>query len=44
VLINPATATSTTIDGSMWRTYQMVGYTRVSDDNPRVNAIRFSVP
>ena len=44
VLLNPATATSSTIDGSMWQTYTMVAYTRVADDNPRVSPIRLSVP
>ncbi len=44
VLLNPAASTSTSIDGSMWQTYQMVGYTRVQDNNPRVNPIRLSVP
>ena len=44
VLINPATATEATIDGQMWQTYTMVAYTRVADDNPRANPIRFSVP
>jgi hypothetical protein len=44
VLLNPATATSTTIDGTMAQQYQMVGYTRVFDDNARFNPIRLSVP
>ena len=44
VLLNPATATSSTIDGTMAQTYQMVGYTRVPNDNARFDPIRISVP
>ena len=44
VLLNPATATSTTIDGSMFTTYTMIGFSRVAEQNPRVSPIRLSVP
>ena len=44
VLLNPATATSSTIDGSMFATYTMIGYSRVAEQNPRVAPIRLSVP
>lgn len=44
VLLNPATATSSTIDGSMFATYTMIGYSRVAEQNPRVSPIRISVP
>jgi len=44
VLINPATATATTVDGTTWETYQMVNTARNPDVNPRVVPIRLSVP
>jgi hypothetical protein len=44
VILNPATATATTVDGTMAQQYQMVGYTRVANDNAPFQPIRLSVP
>ena len=44
VLLNPATVTGSSIDGTMAQTYQMVGYTRVDEQSPRFAPIRLSIP
>ena len=44
VLLDPATATESTIGGAMARTYQMVGYTRVPETNARFHSIVLSIP
>lgn len=44
VLLNPATATSSTIDGTMAQTYYMIGWSRQQESNVQYNPIRLSVP
>lgn len=44
VLLNPATATASTIDGTMAQTYVMIGYSRQQEQNVRFTPIRLSVP
>lgn len=44
VLLNPATATASTIDGTWARTYVMIGYSRQQEQNVQFQPLRLSVP
>ena len=44
VLLKLATATSTSVDGTMAQTYQMIGFSRQTDPNPRFSPIRLTIP
>ncbi len=44
VVLNPATATSASIDGAIAQTYTMVAYTRQPEANPQFTPIRLTVP
>jgi hypothetical protein len=44
VLLDPATATSSSIDGSIAQTYVMIGYSRQQETNVNFVPLRLSVP
>lgn len=44
VLLNPATSTATSIDGSITQTYTMIGWTRSQDPNPVAQPLRLTIP
>lgn len=44
VTLNGATSTGASVDGTMSRTYQMIGWNRSPEPNPRVDPIRLTIP